>query len=107
MNSTHSTLVRATFPAGTLSGHRRFEQWKLSKIWSPTTEAVRRMCRIFLVFGSMDMGITIRTVMMKGNKGLFSGGAGNRGRFRAGNGIPRKLSKRPKPCKKAMKMLQI
>jgi anthranilate synthase component 1 len=70
-------LIRATFPAGTLSGAPKVRAMEIIE----SLEGVRRgpyggAVGYFSYDGSMDMCITIRAMLMQGNKIVLQAGAG-------------------------------
>ncbi len=70
-------LIRATFPAGTLTGAPKIRAMEIIEELEPERRGPYGGCvGYFSYTGSMDMGITIRTVMMKGNETFFQAGAG-------------------------------
>lgn len=70
-------VLRATFPAGTLSGAPKIRAMEIIEDLEPEQRGPYGGCIGYFSFsGSMDMGITIRTVMMKGKKAYFQAGAG-------------------------------
>lgn len=70
-------LLRATFPAGTLTGAPKIRAMEIIEELEPERRGPYGGCvGYFSYTGSMDMGITIRTVMMKGNQTYFQAGAG-------------------------------
>jgi len=71
-----STLFRATFPAGTVSGAPKIRPWRSSRNWSPSAGGVRRGRRLFWVFQNMDTCITIRSILIKDGQAYIQVGAG-------------------------------
>ncbi len=70
-------VLRATFPAGTLSGAPKIRAMEIIEDLEPDHRGPYGGCvGYFSYSGAMDMGITIRTVMMKGTKAYFQAGAG-------------------------------
>lgn len=70
-------LLRATFPAGTLSGAPKIRAMEIIEDLEPDRRGPYGGCvGYFSYSGSMDMGITIRTVMLKGANAYFQAGAG-------------------------------
>ncbi|MBI5252553.1 MAG: anthranilate synthase component I [Desulfomonile tiedjei] len=70
-------VLRATFPAGTLSGAPKIRAMEIIEDLEPDHRGPYGGCvGYFSYSGSMDMGITIRTVMMKGTRAYFQAGAG-------------------------------
>jgi anthranilate synthase component 1 len=69
--------LRATFPAGTLSGAPKIRAMEIIEELEPVRRGPYGGCVGYFSYGgSMDMGITIRTVMMKGGRAYFQAGAG-------------------------------
>ncbi len=70
-------VLRATFPAGTLSGAPKIRAMEIIEDLEPDHRGPYGGCvGYFSYSGAMDMGITIRTVMMKGTTAYFQAGAG-------------------------------
>lgn len=97
-------VVRATFPAGTLSGAPKIRAMEIIEDLEPDHRGPYGGCvGYFSYLGSMDMGITIRTVMMKGTKAYFQAGAGI-----VADSVPemeyRETLKKAEAMQKAMKM---
>jgi anthranilate synthase component I len=70
-------VLRATFPAGTLSGAPKIRAMEIIEELEPERRGPYGGCvGYFSYTGAMDMGITIRTVMMKGSRAYFQAGAG-------------------------------
>jgi len=70
-------VLRACFPAGTLSGAPKIRAMEIIEELEPDRRGPYGGCVGYFSFtGSMDMGITIRTVMMKGSKVYVQAGAG-------------------------------
>ena len=70
-------ILRATFPAGTLTGAPKIRAMEIIEELEPEHRGPYGGCvGYFSYTGSMDMGITIRTVTMKGNETFFQAGAG-------------------------------
>jgi anthranilate synthase component I len=70
-------VLRATFPAGTLSGAPKIRAMEIIEELEPERRGPYGGCvGYFSYTGAMDMGITIRTVMMKGSRVYFQAGAG-------------------------------
>jgi anthranilate synthase component 1 len=70
-------VLRATFPAGTLSGAPKIRAMEIIEDLEPDHRGPYGGCAGYFSYsGAMDMGITIRTVMMKGSKAYFQAGAG-------------------------------
>ncbi|MGB6066729.1 MAG: anthranilate synthase component I [Desulfomonilaceae bacterium] len=70
-------VLRATFPAGTLSGAPKIRAMEIVEDLEPERRGPYGGCvGYFSYTGAMDMAITIRTVMMKGSQTFFQAGAG-------------------------------
>jgi anthranilate synthase component 1 len=70
-------ILRATFPAGTLTGAPKIRAMEIIEELEPEHRGPYGGCvGYFSYTGSMDMCITIRTVTMKGNETYFQAGAG-------------------------------
>jgi anthranilate synthase component I len=70
-------VLRATFPAGTLSGAPKIRAMEIIEDLEPEHRGPYGGCVGYFSFnGAMDMGITIRTVVMKGARTYFQAGAG-------------------------------
>ncbi len=70
-------VLRATFPAGTLTGAPKIRAMEIIEDLEPEHRGPYGGCVGYFSFtGSMDMGITIRSVAMKGNRAYFQAGAG-------------------------------
>jgi anthranilate synthase component 1 len=70
-------VIRATFPAGTLTGAPKIRAMEIIEDLEPERRGPYGGCVGYFSFtGAMDMGITIRTVMMKGSRAYFQAGAG-------------------------------
>jgi anthranilate synthase component 1 len=70
-------VLRATFPAGTLSGAPKIRAMEIIEYLEPEHRGPYGGCAGYFSYsGSMDMGITIRTVTMKGSTAYFQSGAG-------------------------------
>jgi anthranilate synthase component 1 len=70
-------LLRATFPAGTLTGAPKIRAMEIIEDLEPERRGPYGGCvGYFSYTGAMDMAITIRTVMMKGSQTYFQAGAG-------------------------------
>ncbi len=70
-------VLRATFPAGTLSGAPKIRAMEIIEALEPEHRGPYGGCVGYFSFsGEMDMGITIRTVMMKQDRMYFQAGAG-------------------------------
>jgi anthranilate synthase component I len=70
-------VLRATFPAGTLSGAPKIRAMEIIEYLEPEHRGPYGGCVGYFSFtGCMDMGITIRTVTMKGDRAYFQAGAG-------------------------------
>ncbi len=70
-------VLRATFPAGTLSGAPKIRAMEIIEDLEPEHRGPYGGCVGYFSFtGAMDMGITIRTVVMKGTRAYFQAGAG-------------------------------
>jgi anthranilate synthase component 1 len=70
-------ILRAAFPAGTLTGAPKIRAMEIIEDLEPEHRGPYGGCvGYFSYTGSMDMCITIRTVTMKGNKTFFQAGAG-------------------------------
>ncbi len=70
-------ILRATFPAGTLTGAPKIRAMEIIEELEPEHRGPYGGCvGYFSYTGSMDMCITIRTVTMKGNDTFFQAGAG-------------------------------
>ncbi len=70
-------LLRATFPAGTLTGAPKIRAMEIIEDLEPERRGPYGGCvGYFSYTGAMDMAITIRTVMMKGSQAYFQAGAG-------------------------------
>jgi anthranilate synthase component 1 len=70
-------VLRACFPAGTLSGAPKIRAMEIIEELEPDRRGPYGGCVGYFSFtGAMDMGITIRTVMMKGSKAYVQAGAG-------------------------------
>ncbi|MFH1112525.1 MAG: anthranilate synthase component I [Pseudomonadota bacterium] len=70
-------ILRATFPAGTLTGAPKIRAMEIIEQLEPGRRGPYGGCvGYFSYTGSMDMCITIRTVTMKGNEMFFQAGAG-------------------------------
>jgi len=70
-------VLRATFPAGTLTGAPKIRAMEIIEELEPEHRGPYGGCvGYFSYTGEMDMGITIRTVMVKGDNYYFQAGAG-------------------------------
>jgi len=70
-------VLRATFPAGTLTGAPKIRAMEIIEELEPDRRGPYGGCVGYFSFtGAMDMGITIRTVTMKGKECSFQAGAG-------------------------------
>jgi len=70
-------VLRACFPAGTLSGAPKIRAMEIIEELEPERRGPYGGCvGYFSYTGAMDMGITIRTVMMKDSKAYVQAGAG-------------------------------
>jgi anthranilate synthase component I len=70
-------VLRSTFPAGTLSGAPKIRAMEIIEDLEPEHRGPYGGCVGYFSFtGCMDMGITIRTVTMKGERAYFQAGAG-------------------------------
>ncbi len=70
-------LLRATFPAGTLSGAPKVRAMEIIEELEPEARGPYGGCLGYFGFdGDMDMCITIRTIMLNKNKMFFQAGAG-------------------------------
>ena len=70
-------VLRATFPAGTLTGAPKIRAMEIIEELEPEHRGPYGGCVGYFSFtGSMDMGITIRTVATKGTRAHFQAGAG-------------------------------
>jgi anthranilate synthase component I len=70
-------LLKATFPAGTLTGAPKIRAMEIIEDLEPERRGPYGGCvGYFSYTGAMDMAITIRTVMMKGSQTYFQAGAG-------------------------------
>jgi anthranilate synthase component I len=70
-------VLRATFPAGTLTGAPKIRAMEIIEDLEPVRRGPYGGCVGYFSFtGSMDMGITIRSVAMKGTRAYFQAGAG-------------------------------
>lgn len=72
-----SDVLKATFPAGTLSGAPKIKAMEIIEELEPERRGPYGGCVGYISFsGAMDMGITIRTVMIKGSDTYVQAGAG-------------------------------
>lgn len=70
-------VLRATFPAGTLSGAPKIRAMEIIEELEPEHRGPYGGCVGYVSYGgAMDMGITIRTVMAKGSDTYIQAGAG-------------------------------
>jgi anthranilate synthase component 1 len=70
-------VLRATFPAGTLTGAPKIRAMEIIEDLEPERRGPYGGCvGYFSYTGAMDMAITIRTVTMKGAQTYFQAGAG-------------------------------
>lgn len=70
-------VLRATFPAGTLSGAPKIRAMEIIEELEPERRGPYGGCVGYVSYaGAMDMGITIRTVMVKGSDTYVQAGAG-------------------------------
>ncbi len=70
-------VLRSTFPAGTLTGAPKIRAMEIIEDLEPEHRGPYGGCVGYFSFtGCMDMGITIRTVTMKGARAYFQAGAG-------------------------------
>ncbi len=70
-------VLRATFPAGTLTGAPKIRAMEIIEELEPEHRGPYGGCVGYFSFtGAMDMGITIRSVALKGNRAYFQAGAG-------------------------------
>ena len=70
-------LLRATFPAGTLSGAPKVRAMEIINELEPEARGPYGGCLGYFGFdGDMDMCITIRTLMLHGNRTFLQAGAG-------------------------------
>jgi anthranilate synthase component I len=70
-------VLAATFPAGTLTGAPKIRAMEIIEDLEPEHRGPYGGCvGYFSYSGNMDMGITIRTVMMKGSDAYYQAGAG-------------------------------
>ncbi len=70
-------VLKATFPAGTLTGAPKIRAMEIIEDLEPEHRGPYGGCvGYFSYSGAMDMGITIRSVMMKNGSAYFQAGAG-------------------------------
>ncbi|MDH7601149.1 MAG: anthranilate synthase component I [Armatimonadota bacterium] len=70
-------LLRACFPAGTVSGAPKVRAMEIIDELEPTRRGVYAGCTGYFSYsGDMDMCITIRTILMLGNTAYVQAGAG-------------------------------
>lgn len=70
-------LIRATFPAGTLSGSPKIRAMEIIEELEPTRRGpYAGAVGWFGLNGDMDFCITLRTIVVKGNKAYIQAGAG-------------------------------
>ncbi|OQA56962.1 MAG: Anthranilate synthase component 1 [Candidatus Omnitrophica bacterium ADurb.Bin277] len=70
-------LLRATFPAGTLSGAPKIRAMQIIDELEPESRGPYGGCLGYIGYdGNMDMCITIRTLMLAGNQMFIQAGAG-------------------------------
>jgi anthranilate synthase component 1 len=70
-------VLKATFPAGTLTGAPKIRAMEIIEDLEPEHRGPYGGCvGYFSYSGAMDMGITIRSVMMKNGSAHFQAGAG-------------------------------
>ena len=70
-------VLRATFPAGTVSARRRCGRWRSSTSSSPSKRGIYAGAVGYLGFdGNMDVAIAIRTAVIKDGKLYVQAGAG-------------------------------
>ncbi len=70
-------VLRATFPAGTVSGAPKVRAMEIIAELEPTARGPYAGAVGYLSFsGNLDTGITIRTVLMKGGRAYVQAGAG-------------------------------
>ncbi len=70
-------LLRACFPAGTVSGAPKIRAMEIIDELEPTRRGVYAGCTGYFSYsGDMDMCITIRTILMQGNTAYVQAGAG-------------------------------
>lgn len=77
-NSTNAfEVLRATFPAGTVTGAPKIRAMEIIEELEPEHRGPYGGCVGYVSYtGFMDMAITIRTVMMKKSRAYFQAGAG-------------------------------
>ena len=81
-------LIRAVFPAGTLTGAPKPRALELIEALEPTRREFYGGCVGYLGFnGNLDTCITIRTVLFYGNQAHLQVGAGIVASFRSGKRI--------------------
>ncbi len=70
-------LIRATFPAGTVTGAPKVRAMELIDEMENTRRGPYAGCVGYISFsGNLDMCITIRTIVMNGNTASIQAGAG-------------------------------
>jgi anthranilate synthase component 1 len=70
-------LLRATFPAGTVTGAPKIRAMEIIEELEPTRRGLYAGCVGYFGFsGNMDMCITIRTIIFKGRNAYVQAGAG-------------------------------
>ena len=70
-------LVRATFPAGTVSGAPKIRAMEIINELEPTTRGLYAgAVGYFSATGDVDLAIAIRTILMKGGRAYVQAGAG-------------------------------
>jgi anthranilate synthase component 1 len=70
-------VLRATFPAGTLTGAPKIRAMEIIEELEPTRRGVYGGAVGYLSFtGNMDLAIAIRTLLTKGDKVFVQAGAG-------------------------------
>ena len=70
-------VLRASFPAGTVTGAPKIRAMEIIEELEPTKRGPYAGCVGYFDFsGNMDMCITIRTIIFKGNKAYIQAGAG-------------------------------
>ena len=66
----------ACFPAGTLTGRRKYARWRSSKSWSRAARVYGGAVLYADFAGNLDSCIAIRTLLMRGKKAYLQAGAG-------------------------------
>ncbi len=96
---TSMDVLKATFPAGTLSGAPKVHAMELIDQLEPTKRGIYGGAVGYLSFaGHMDMAIAIRTGVIKDGNSVCAGCGGRGGRLGARAGVERDRAQGPRPA---------